>query len=291
MPQIRKSAAKNLQFSVSPWHFKQPAGGPNVRQTHQETYLTLEPDQPVHPAAATNVQSKAKRPVQQHVNESKWQVRKRPAPSDDTQQATVSDVHTQQSSQEQSSDTSEDEDPSEICTSGALLQGTAVLAFLPSGQLSGRLCSCFHTCYAVPCNHVSTQYVMSDKVVASASSSAVQLKLAWITGHFVDKQSKKCFGIMGVQLTALRECTRDVEWKLMKITIINFDSKAECQFAAERTAADAARVQAPLQFHGDEPELAEALNGLAPSDVQLQFECHTIMVSPLTIHILLMDKL
>ena len=92
---------------------------------------------------------------------------------------------------------------------------------------------------------------------------------------------------MGIQLTALRECTRDVEWKLMKITIIDFDSKAEFQFAAERTAADAARIQAPLQFHGDEPELAEALSGLAPSDIQLHFECHTIMVGMLTMYTLI----
>lgn len=77
----------------------------------------------------------------------------------------------------------------------------------------------------------------------------------------------------------------------MKITIIDFDRKAEFQFAAERTAADAARIQAPLQFHGDEPELAEALSGLAPSDIQLHFECHTIMVGMLTMYTLIAVEL
>lgn len=105
-----------------------------------------------------------------------------------------------------------------------------------------------------------------------------------IAGHFIDKQSKQCFGVMGLQLTALRECTRDTEWKLLKITIVDFASKAEVQFAAERTAADAARMQAPLQFHGDEPELAEALQGLAPNNVELHFDCHTIMVSSIILH-------
>lgn len=139
MPQIRKAAAKDLQFSVSPWHVKQPAGESDVKQTHQETYFAVQPDQPARPAAAADLQPKAKRPVQQHANESRWQTRKKPALSDDAQQAIGPD--TPQSSQEQSSDTGEDEEhPSQTGTSGAVLQGTAVLAFLPSGQLSGRPC-------------------------------------------------------------------------------------------------------------------------------------------------------
>lgn len=147
MPQIRKAAAKDLQFSVSPWHVKQPAGESDVKQTHQETYFAVQPDQPARPAAAADIQSKPKRPVQQHANESKWQTRKKPALSDDAQQAIVPD--TPQSSQEQSSDIGEDEEqPSQTGTSGAVLQGTAVLAFLPSGELSGSpsLPTCSPTC-------------------------------------------------------------------------------------------------------------------------------------------------
>lgn len=83
---------------------------------------------------------------------------------------------------------------------------------------------------------------------------------------------------MGVQLTALRECTRDTEWKLLKLTIVDFASQIEVQFAAERTAAHAARIQAPLRFHGDEPELTEALHGIPASKIQLEFQCHTILV-------------
>ena len=113
------------------------------------------------------------------------------------------------------------------------------------------------------------------------------ISLHVFAGHFIDKPSKQCYGIMGVQLTAFRECTRDTEWKLLRITVLDFSSKAEDVFAAERTAADAARLQAPLQFHGDEPELAEALNGLAPSNIELRFDCHTILVCMPALHSLI----
>ena len=72
---------------------------------------------------------------------------------------------------------------------------------------------------------------------------------------------------MGVQLTAMRECTRDLEWKLLELTILDFESRVEVTFAAEQTAADAARIQATYnrQVQSSCPESA-----LAPQTVLSQ---------------------
>lgn len=190
MPQIRKAAAKDLQFSVSPWHVKQPAGELDVKQTHQETYFAVQPDQPAQPAAAADIQSKAKRPVQQHANESKWQTRKKPALSDGALQAIIPD--NTPSSQEQSSDTGEDEErPGQTGTSGAVLQGTAVLAFLPSGQLSGRPClpTCSPTCalhFNLDNNMRTWKHGFPDKTVSSARSSSDTAHTA-IDSHLIGR--------------------------------------------------------------------------------------------------------
>lgn len=146
MPLIRKSAGKDLHFSVSPWNLKQPTSRADATQAYQETSLPFKPDQPLDPSAATDNRPDTKKNVRQHVSAGPWQARKKPALSDRTRQHRLIQNNTQESSQEQNSDTSEnDELSSQTGSLGIVLQGTAVLAFLPTGQLSG-LCALAQLC-------------------------------------------------------------------------------------------------------------------------------------------------
>ncbi len=46
-------------------------------------------------------------------------------------------------------------------------------------------------------------------------------------GHFVDRRTRCQLGLSGVQLLSQRECTRDPEWQLVRLTLLGFASGAE----------------------------------------------------------------
>lgn len=241
MPQIKKSVQKDLSFSVSPWQCKQATPEITRDLLYQETQLpfkrkTTEP-------VAGNIAGTAQRPraSQGKGAASPWQKKKKVSitdkvgvlaehPPTDTIDDPDSAHHMGRNAD---SDTEADTSQTDT-TKGSSLQGTAVLALLPSGTISG---------------------------------------------HILDTHSGACFGFMAHQLTAERECTRDSEWRLLHVTIINYKSGQEFHFAAERTAEDAAAIQAPLQMHGEEEQLIAALQGHAGADINFKFRCTTILVS------------
>ena len=241
MPQINKSVKKDLSFSVSPWQSKQATPEITEDQPYQEIQLPLKRKTREHLAVPRAEASQRPRPSQRKGSASQWQRKKQDQtpnennvlaeqPATDTPNAPDLAHHV-----DSKSDTDTDTSIKDA-TQGPSLQGTAVLALLPNGQISG---------------------------------------------HILDTHSNACFGFMARQLTAERECTRDTEWRLLHATIIDYKSSKETNFAAERTAEDAATIQAPLQMHGEEEQLIAALQGHADADtdINFKFQCTTILVS------------
>lgn len=96
----------------------------------------------------------------------------------------------------------------------------------------------------------------------------------------VDERSRRCLGVMGGVLKGRRECTRDEEWQLMRMTVIDFKGGSEVSFLAERTGGDAAVFKAPVQLQGVEEEADLAVFGDdLQHDVELDFSCDVILVS------------
>ena len=238
MPQIKKSVRKDLSFSVSPWQSKQATPQITKDQLYQEIQLPLKRKTSEQVTDITAEASQRPRASQRKGCASQWH-RKKKVPAEEVSVLaekpatdTTNDLNTAHES-----DSREEIDTSEAdTTENSALQGTAVLALLPSGQISG---------------------------------------------HILDTNSNACFGFMAHQLTAERECTRDTEWRLLHVTIIDYKSSKEVNFAAERTAEDAATIQAPLQMHGEEEQLIAALQGHADPDIDIEFkfQCTTILVS------------
>lgn len=240
MPQIKKSSRKDVSFSVSPWQSKQATPEITEDQLYKEVQLPLK--RKTRELAEVKAEpSQRPRTSQQKGFARQWQRKKKEQAPDEgsvvaEQPATDAvDGPNPAFDIDSEADTYTDTDDTDTAP-GSVLQGTAVFALLPSGQISG---------------------------------------------HILDSQSNACFGFMAHQLTAERECTRDTEWRLLHATIIDYKSSKEINFAAERTAEDAATIQAPLQMHGEEEQLIAALqdHADAETDIRFKFQCTTILVS------------
>ena len=239
MPQIKTSAKKDLSFSVSPWQCKQATPEITRDQLYQETQLPFKRKASDPVAGRKAESSQPPRASQGKGSASQWQKKKTvPTPQEVSvlpQQPPADTIDDPDTAHHTDSTAESDTDKSLAdATKGYSLQGTAVLALLPSGQISG---------------------------------------------HLLDGHNGACFGFMARQLTAERECTRDSEWRLLHVTVIDYKSGQEISFAAERTAEDAATIQAPLQMHGEEEQLIAALQGHADAEVDFKFKCTTILVS------------
>ncbi|KAA6423479.1 MAG: hypothetical protein FRX49_06539 [Trebouxia sp. A1-2] len=234
MPQVRTSDRKDLSFSVSPWQTKRDATQIATDQPYTEVEVPIK-KRKTEDIAFPNILKAPPSAARQDKKTAAWKTKKAGgasvAISSQPEHPSV-----EQAFEGVSTDPEVNEDQTDCSFSieaqGTSLIGTAVLALLPDGHISG---------------------------------------------HLLDANHNACFGIMGSQLTAQRECTRDVEWKLLHVTIINFKTNREVSFPAERTAADAATIQAPLQMHGDEQQVIEALQGHPRTGVELKFQCTTIL--------------
>ncbi len=237
MPQVRKTERKDLSFSVSPWQTKRGETQIATDQAYTEVQVPVKKRKPEQ-SACPNIAKAPPSAARQDRQTTAWKTKKAGGGAPVAISSHTEHPSVQQAFEGVLPDPEVNEDQTDCSISneapGTRLIGTAVLALLPDGHISG---------------------------------------------HLLDANHNACFGIMGSQLTAERECTRDVEWKLLHVTIINFRTNREVSFPAERTAADAATIQAPLQMHGDEQQVIEALQGHPATRVELKFQCETILVS------------
>ncbi|KAI3424999.1 hypothetical protein D9Q98_008380 [Chlorella vulgaris] len=121
-----------------------------------------------------------------------------------------------------------------------------------------------------------------------------------ITGHFVCRPSafgprrRRSFGLMGEVLVAGRECTRDPDWGVLRMTLVSFaatstsssgsSSGGEVTFLAERSEGDAMHLAAPVPWQGIELEDLPALDAgctcTTASGLTLDFRCGQLLTGP-----------
>ena len=104
---------------------------------------------------------------------------------------------------------------------------------------------------------------------------------------FLETSQAPVLTLQGSVLRSYRECTRDEEWQLLQLELCRRmnGSRDTATILAECSGGDALRLRAPIDVHGAEQTELSACAPDARSDVNLDFTCHTILVSLLNQHL------
>ncbi|KAL5217984.1 hypothetical protein ABZP36_018668 [Zizania latifolia] len=98
-----------------------------------------------------------------------------------------------------------------------------------------------------------------------------------ISGHFIRLPDSVCYGLHGTPISCERECSRGEDYRLIKLSIIDFKNKQEKMVVVECRGHDAARLQNIDHLHGWEDDiigLVEKEHGNRKFSVT--FECETL---------------
>ena len=83
--------------------------------------------------------------------------------------------------------------------------------------------------------------------------------------------------LTGRQISAVRECTRDSDSRVLRLTISEHESSVT--MLATATGGDAAKLRAPLEMHGTElMDFSGQFSGCTSSGY-FQFDCEVLYVS------------
>ncbi|CAL8466468.1 g6004 [Coccomyxa elongata] len=96
-----------------------------------------------------------------------------------------------------------------------------------------------------------------------------------LSGHLISSGAP--LGVMGLEVLSERECTRDAEWKLLHLTLLNLTHKAEVSCLAEKIGEDSTRLKAPFDLHGSEEGTIGGSSPPIDDSLQLEFACDTIL--------------
>ncbi|XP_076891606.1 uncharacterized protein LOC143543067 [Bidens hawaiensis] len=98
-----------------------------------------------------------------------------------------------------------------------------------------------------------------------------------ISGHFVQLPHSVCYGIHGTEIACERECSRGEDYRLVKLTIIDFNSKKEQDVVVERRGHDAARLCNVDHAHGWEKDVVNLVDQKHKKNkIVISFECETL---------------
>ncbi|CAN0892460.1 hypothetical protein LINGRAHAP2_LOCUS17550 [Linum grandiflorum] len=113
--------------------------------------------------------------------------------------------------------------------------------------------------------------------VKKGVASIALLPSGSISGHFIQLPESVCYGLQGTEVACERECSRGEDYRLIKLTIIDYNRKKEQDVVVECRGHDAARLCNVDHAHGWEKEIVgmvEELHG--KNKVQVSFECETL---------------
>lgn len=116
------------------------------------------------------------------------------------------------------------------------------------------------------------------EAVMVGSASIALLPCGSISGHFIQRPSFSCYGLHGTELACERECSRGEDYRLIKLTIIDYNSKRERVVVVECRGHDAARFQNIDHAHGWEKDvvgMVEQKHG--KSKISVSFECQALL--------------
>ncbi|KAL5725905.1 hypothetical protein ACHQM5_008990 [Ranunculus cassubicifolius] len=115
------------------------------------------------------------------------------------------------------------------------------------------------------------------KVLMEGIGSIALLPSGSISGHFIRLPDSVCYGLQGTELACERECSRGEDYRLIKLTIIDFVSKKEQVVVVECKGHDAARFNNIDQAHGWEEDVAGMVEQKhAKHKISVSFECEML---------------
>ncbi|KAJ0973832.1 hypothetical protein J5N97_015813 [Dioscorea zingiberensis] len=108
-------------------------------------------------------------------------------------------------------------------------------------------------------------------------ASIALLPCGFLSGHFIKLPESSCYGLLGTELFCERECSRGEDYRLIKLSILDYASKKERVVVVERRGHDAARLQDIDHAHGwevDVVRMVEEEHG--KQKVSVSFECELL---------------
>ncbi|KAM3394690.1 putative protein isoform X1 [Capsicum galapagoense] len=117
---------------------------------------------------------------------------------------------------------------------------------------------------------------MEGKVMEGVASIAL-IENGSISGHFIHLLHSICYGIHGTEMVCERECSRGEDYRLMKLTIIDYNRKRERDVIVECKGHDAARINNVDHAHGWEDDVVNMLDKKDQKHkILVSFECETL---------------
>ncbi|KAF6171725.1 hypothetical protein GIB67_007246 [Kingdonia uniflora] len=118
---------------------------------------------------------------------------------------------------------------------------------------------------------------MEKEIEMEGIASIALLPSGSISGHFIQLPHSICYGLQGTELACERECSRGEDYRLIKLTIIDYSRKRERVIVVECKGHDAARLHNVEHVHGWENDVVGMVEQKhAKNKVLLSFECETL---------------
>ncbi|XP_009629911.1 uncharacterized protein [Nicotiana tomentosiformis] len=117
---------------------------------------------------------------------------------------------------------------------------------------------------------------MEGKVMEGVASIAL-LENGSISGHFIHLPHSICYGLHGTEMVCERECSRGEDYRLVKLTIIDYNKKRERDVIVECRGHDAARIHNVDHAHGWEDDVVNMVDQKDQKHkILVSFECETL---------------
>ncbi|PON40789.1 hypothetical protein PanWU01x14_294800 [Parasponia andersonii] len=116
-----------------------------------------------------------------------------------------------------------------------------------------------------------------EKEVKEGVASIALLPCGSISGHFIQLPHSICYGLHGTELECERECSRGEDYRLIKLTIIDYNRKKERDVILECRGHDAARLSSIDHAYGWEKDvvgMVEQKHG--KNKILVSFNCETL---------------
>ncbi|XP_062151094.1 uncharacterized protein LOC133859636 isoform X3 [Alnus glutinosa] len=115
-----------------------------------------------------------------------------------------------------------------------------------------------------------------EEVMEGVASIAL-LPCGSISGHFIQLPHSICYGLHGTELECERECSRGEDYRLIKLTITDFNRKKEQALVVECRGHDAARFHNIDHAHGWEKDVVGMVEQRERKNkIFVSFVCETL---------------
>lgn len=98
-----------------------------------------------------------------------------------------------------------------------------------------------------------------------------------VSGHFIHLPHSVCYGLHGTEVECERECSHGEDYRVIKLTIIDYDSKKEKEVVVECRGHDAAKICTIDHAHGWQKDVVGMLEkNHGKSKILVSFQCETL---------------